>query len=114
MVRAPSGRVLALLGFDKIERPMGDDATPLVNRARQRYGQPMTGLRATHFTEGKWLGLPFHGRVDGIWLRKDTFAQVGRSIEAGDFDTYDKLRESALVTVANAPADAPAEQVRAR
>ena len=71
------------------------DATPLVNRAKQRYGQVMTGLRATHFTDGKWLGLPFHGRVDGIWLRRDLFAQVGLSIDAGDFDTWDKVRESA-------------------
>ena len=70
------------------------DATPLVNRARQLYGQPITGLRATHFQDGKWLGLPFHGRVDGWWLRRDKFAEVGLSIDNGDFDTWDKVRES--------------------
>jgi multiple sugar transport system substrate-binding protein len=86
-----SGLSPRLMGFYDLVA----DATPLVNSARQRYGQAMTGIRATHFNDGKWLGLPFHGRVDGWWLRKDKFAQVGLSIENGDFDTWDKVRESA-------------------
>jgi multiple sugar transport system substrate-binding protein len=86
-----SGLSARLMGFYDLVT----DATPLVNRARTRYGQPMTGLRATHFTDGKWLGLPFHGRVDGWWLRKDKFAAIGLSIENGDFDTWDRMRESA-------------------
>ena len=85
-----SGLSARLMGFYDLVT----DATSLVNRARSLYGQPMTGLRATHFTDGKWLGLPFHGRVDGWWLRKDKFAQVGLSIDNGDFDTWDKVRES--------------------
>jgi hypothetical protein len=32
-VRAPSGNEVAVLGFDKVDRPKGDDAAPLVNRA---------------------------------------------------------------------------------
>lgn len=72
------------------------DATALVNRARTRYGPVLTGIRATHFTDGKWLGLPLHGRVDGHWVRRDKFAEVGLSIEAGDFDTWDKMRASAM------------------
>jgi multiple sugar transport system substrate-binding protein len=86
-----SGLSARLMGFYDLVT----DATPLVNRATQRYGQPMTGLRATHFTDNKWLGLPLHGRVDGWWVRKDKFAEVGLSIENGDFDTWDRMRESA-------------------
>jgi hypothetical protein len=32
-VRSPSGSEIAVLGFDKIDRPKGDDATPLIVRA---------------------------------------------------------------------------------
>ncbi len=32
-VRSPSGNEVAVFGFDKIDRPKGDDATPLVNRS---------------------------------------------------------------------------------
>ncbi|MEO8705717.1 MAG: hypothetical protein ABI867_37140 [Kofleriaceae bacterium] len=32
-VRAPSGSTIAVLGFEKIDRPKGDDPTPLITRA---------------------------------------------------------------------------------
>jgi multiple sugar transport system substrate-binding protein len=70
------------------------DATALVNRAVQRYGRPYSSARATHVIDNKWIGLPFYDRVGGYWLRADKFAEMGYSVEAGHFETWEGVLEA--------------------
>jgi multiple sugar transport system substrate-binding protein len=76
------------------------DATELVNRATSRWGRAYSSARIGHVVDNKWVGLPFYDRTGGYWLRADKFAEVGKSVDAGDFETWDKVKE-ALLAVSN-------------
>ena len=89
IMNALSGRVLSFFNLTR-------DSTVLEKSLEIKYGAPNTGARATHFVDGKWVGLPFYDRSGNYWVREDKFAAVGMSIEKGSFDTWDKLREACL------------------
>src|SRR5262245_26889080 len=64
------------------------DATPLVNRAVQRWGRPYSSARIGHVVDNKWVGLPFYDRVGGYFLRTDKFGEAGFTMDAGSFETW--------------------------
>lgn len=73
------------------------DATPLVNRAVQRWGRPYSGARAEHLIDSKWVGLPFYTRTDGWWAREDKFGEVGIKVsdeKGGTFETWPSVLEA--------------------
>lgn len=64
------------------------DATPVVNRAVQRYGPPPSGAVATDRIGNKWISAPLHDRTDGYWVRDDKFSAVGYGVDSGAFETW--------------------------
>ncbi len=72
------------------------DVSTQVKALEIKYGAVNTGSRASHFVEGKWIGVPYYDRSGAYWVREDKFAESGFSIEAGSFDTWDKVRDACL------------------
>ena len=59
VMRDLSARILTFFGLTR-------DATPVVNRMIQKYGQPNGAARAGHVVDGKWVGVPFYDRTGGF------------------------------------------------
>ncbi|MBI3972617.1 MAG: carbohydrate ABC transporter substrate-binding protein [Chloroflexi bacterium] len=70
------------------------DASPVVNKMIQKYGQPNSTPLATHQIDGKWIGVPFYDRTGGYFVREDKFAEVGYTYEDGAFETWDSILEA--------------------
>ena len=71
------------------------DATPLATKMVGQHGQAFSGARASHLVDGKWVGVPFYGRVEGYFAREDKLKEAG--LDAGTaFRTWDTAAESAL------------------
>jgi multiple sugar transport system substrate-binding protein len=67
----------------------------VANRMIERHGQPFAGARASHLVEGKWVGVPFYGRVEGYFLRGDKAREAGVDPATG-FARWETAAESAL------------------
>jgi multiple sugar transport system substrate-binding protein len=70
------------------------DATPLVNRAIQKWGRVYSSARAQHVIDNKWIGLPFYDRVGGYWVREDKFAEAGLSLQTGFTERWDWIKDA--------------------
>jgi multiple sugar transport system substrate-binding protein len=81
-----SARQLALFDLTR-------DATPLVNQAVQRWGQPYSSARAGHVVDNKWVGLPFYDRVGGYFAREDRVREAGIN-PATAFETWQDALET--------------------
>ncbi|HXI18545.1 MAG TPA: ABC transporter substrate-binding protein [Chloroflexota bacterium] len=71
------------------------DATPVINRAVQRYGRTTSGAQIDAQIDNKWIGVPFFDRTDGYWIRADKAAENGFYPETGSFDTWQGVFEAA-------------------
>lgn len=71
------------------------DATPVVNRAVQRYGKVASTARVIGQVFDKWVGVPFFDRTDGYWVRADKLAEVGIDVNAGLLNTWQGVLEAA-------------------
>jgi multiple sugar transport system substrate-binding protein len=70
------------------------DATPLVNRAVQRWGRPYSSARAGHVIDNKWIGLPFYDRTGGYFVREDKFAEAGLPAQSGFTERWDFIKDA--------------------
>src|SRR5688500_8310721 len=71
------------------------DATALANRMIERHGKPFSDARASHLVDGKWVGVPFYGRVEGYFLRGDKAKEAGVDPAVG-FARWETAAETAL------------------
>jgi multiple sugar transport system substrate-binding protein len=52
-------------------------------------------MRENALIDGKWYGLPMHGRAGGAYVRESWYKEAGLD-PLRDSETYDKLRDAAL------------------
>jgi multiple sugar transport system substrate-binding protein len=71
------------------------DATPVLNRAVQRYGRVPSASRVSALVYDKWVSMPFFERTDGYWVRTDKLAEAGIDVNAGALDTWQGVLEAA-------------------
>jgi len=64
------------------------DATPVLNRAVQRYGRVASNARVSGLIYDKWVGVPFFDRTDGYWVRTDKLAEAGIDVNSGALNTW--------------------------
>lgn len=78
-----------------------EPTTDLVTQLQEQYGQASPAFKNDLFFKGEgankeeWWAVPYHTRVDGLWIRSDIFKAQGLDPVA-DVETYEKLRETAL------------------
>jgi multiple sugar transport system substrate-binding protein len=72
-----------------------EDTDDLAKEAIAKYGEVMPAMIENAVIDGKWYGLPWHGRAGGQYIREDWFKEAGIDPIAGN-ETLDKQRETAL------------------
>ena len=71
------------------------DATPVLNRAVQRYGRVASSARVDAQIYDKWVGVPFFDRTDGYWVRTDKLAEAGIDVTGGALNTWQGVLDAA-------------------
>jgi multiple sugar transport system substrate-binding protein len=74
---------------------LAQDATPVLNRAVQRYGRVPSNARVNALVYDKWMGLPFFERTDGYWVRTDKLGEAGIDVNAGSLNTWQGVLDAA-------------------
>ena len=71
------------------------DATPVLNRAVQRYGRVASNARVSALVYDKWVGVPFFDRTDGYWVRTDKLSEAGIDVNSGALNTWQGVLDAA-------------------
>ena len=75
---------------------LGDltDVTDVVEEMKVLYGEPATEANTYCVFDGRWYAIPYHFIADGMYLRKDWYAEKGLPLKP--FYTWEELRDNAL------------------
>jgi len=70
------------------------DVTDVVNQLQEAYGPVEDAYTTALVVDGKWIGIPYSTQANGLFVRKDWFAEKG--IKPEEMKTFENMRDIAL------------------